>query len=184
MRPGTTIADDTVRNLADIFKRQPGVETPTMPPEVLALVREELGRDAPISAEGGGPAYCFPDSLSNWRGVIEITPANREVLRETFPGVHRYLESSPPCLVVLDAGVAVSVCFSARNGPRAAEAGVETREGFRGRGYGAAVTAAWGARIRAEGRIPLYSTWWGNTASQAVARRLDLRLFGTDATWD
>jgi predicted GNAT family acetyltransferase len=78
----------------------------------------------------------------------------------------------------------VSVCFSARNGPLAAEAGVETLADFRGQGHAAAVTAAWAAQIQAEGRIPIYSTWWGNDASQAVARRLGLRMFGSGATWD
>jgi predicted GNAT family acetyltransferase len=75
---------------------------------------------------------------------------------------------------------AVSLCFSARLTERAAEAGVETLEGYRGRGYAPAVVLAWAQAIRASGRVPLYSTSWDNRASQAVARKLGLVQYGVD----
>jgi len=53
-------------------------------------------------------------------------------------------------------------CFCARRSDAAAEAGLETAEAFRGRGFGPRVTAAWAWAIRATGRIPLYSTAWTN----------------------
>ena len=57
---------------------------------------------------------------------------------------------------------------------------MNTIEAFRGRGFAPAVVAAWAHTVRLEGRIPLYSTSWNNLASQSVARKLSLVLYGAD----
>lgn len=111
-----------------------------------------------------------------------MTAANVEVARDTYPWLAESLSGSRPCFAVLVDGAAVSLCFSSRNGAAAAEAGVDTLPGFRGRGFAVAVTAAWAAAIRDGGRTPLYSTAWANANSQGVARRLGLAMFGTDLT--
>ena len=61
-----------------------------------------------------------------------------------------------------------------------AEAASETAEAYRGRGYGAAATQTWAAAVFASGRQALYGTSWQNVASQGVARRLGLVLYGED----
>ena len=75
--------------------------------------------------------------------------------------------------IVID-GTAVSVCFSARSTTAASEAGVETLPEHRGRRHAGAVTAAWAAQVRRQGRIPLYSTSWTNHPSRRVAARMSL----------
>ena len=80
----------------------------------------------------------------------------------------------------MERGTPVSACFSSRTSAGASEAGVETLPEFRRRGYASAVTAAWARHVRAAGRVPLYSTSWDNLASQHVARRLGLLLYGAD----
>jgi predicted GNAT family acetyltransferase len=84
-----------------------------------------------------------------------------------------------PVIAVSKDGVPVSICFCARRSDLAAEAGVETAEAFRGLGLGPRVTAAWALAIRAEGRIPLYSTSWTNSASLSVARKLGLIAYAS-----
>ena len=65
---------------------------------------------------------------------------------------------------------------------QAAECGVWTHPDYRGRGYAAAVTAAWADILRARGRCPFYSTDAQNVSSQRVAARLRLRPIGW--TWN
>ena len=85
-----------------------------------------------------------------------------------------------PVMAIVENGYPVSVCFSARRSNVAAEAGVETAAGFRGRGFGPRVSAAWALAVRASGRIPLYSTDWSNEPSLALARKLSLVVYATD----
>ena len=112
-----------------------------------------------------------------------MTDENAGLVQETLPDLFRVLAARQPCFAVVQDGVAVSVCFSSRVGRQAAEAGVETLPDFRGRAYATAVTAAWGAAVRERGLIPLYSTSWDNLASQGVARRVGLIMFGADLSW-
>lgn len=86
-----------------------------------------------------------------------------------------------PVLAIIEDGYPVSVCFCARRSDSAAEAGVDTAQAFRGRGFAPRVTAAWALAIRATGRVPLYSTAWTNGASLAVARKLGLTAYAS--TW-
>lgn len=183
VRFGAGLPDDVVRHLGAMFERSPPSGAPATPPAALAAVREALTSHASVTAEESGPAYRFPVSLARSGEAVRLTDANRGLARDTYPWLHNEIGDWQPCFVVVRDGAVVSVCFSSRIGVAAAAAGVETLPGFRGHGYAAAVTAAWGVSVRAEGRIPLYGTAWDNVASQGVARRLGLIMFGTDATW-
>ena len=90
------------------------------------------------------------------------------------------MRRSRPLVARVVDGRAVAVCASVRITPRAHEAGGETAEAFRGRGYAREMVAAWARAVRAAGAAPLYSTSWRNAASRGVARALGLAPFGTD----
>jgi hypothetical protein len=183
VRFGTGVPDALVARLKEIVGRLPQVDDLHTPPATLTVMREALERDAPVTTEEGGPVYRFPASIVPQGEVVQLTEANLELVRDTYPSLREELADWWPCFAATQAGAAVSVCFSSRVGTQADAAGVDTLPAFRGRGYAAAVTAAWGAAIREAGRIPLYSTAWANLASQGVARRAGLILFGADMSW-
>jgi RimJ/RimL family protein N-acetyltransferase len=143
-------------------------------------------RDAPVHAGrydellGGavesGPAFVFPEQLERHADVVrveEFEPLRRRFRRDE-------LEGRAPIYAIVEDGVAVSFCHSARSSGEAAEAGVFTEPSHRGRGLAPRVTSAWAAAIRTSERVPIYSTSWLNEASLAVARKLGLHPFGCD----
>ena len=171
------VGDHLARELAAAAKIRSGDR---LAPEDPASYAALLERAAPIQHAEAGPAYCFPRELAEPVGVVRVTERNAEILR---PHLETWLDGTAPGLLtmaVVEDGHAVAVCSSVRITDVAREAGVETAPGFRGRGHAARVVAAWAVAVRRLGAIPLYSTSWGNTASQGVARKLGLRMFGAD----
>ena len=153
----------------------------SQPPRCLAALQATLAQDAPLTRTWSGPAWRFPDEISApEHEVIPVTTANDDLVRSRFPVLADDLPWRQPCLALLDDGRLASLCYCARNTPVAAEAGVDTLEEFRGRGYAPAVAAAWARAVRQEGRVPLYSTSWDNLASRSVARKLGLVMYGAD----
>jgi RimJ/RimL family protein N-acetyltransferase len=176
------LTPDLVHDLDAVIAREPVAADLRQPPACLAALHDALGRQAPIVSTWQGPAWRFPDAIASSPDVIAIQPSTPGPLEEHFPYTAAHLEHLQPCRAVVLNGTAVSVCSSVRLTAAAAEAGVDTVPAFRGRGYATAVTAAWALAIRASGRVPLYSTAWDNFASQGVARRLGLILYGADCS--
>jgi hypothetical protein len=183
LRFGEPVPASLVNEVTAIVGRQPAVNALPMPPSLLAELRETLSAQAPVTAEGGGPAYRFPDEIVVSPDVVEVTVDNLDLVRQTFPWLYQNLAGWGRCFAAVQGGAAVSICFSSRIGVQAMEAGLFTLPEFRGQGHAVAVTAAWGAAVRDAGRDPVYSTGWDNLASQAVARRVGLTMFGVDASW-
>lgn len=183
LRFGHAIPDALVRRITDVARETQDAWQLHRPPPVAATVRRLLQEHPPVTTEEAGPIYRFPRSVPCAGRAVQLTSNNVEVVRDTYPWLVTELEDWWPCCAVVRDGAAVSVCFSSRIGAGANEAGVDTRPAFRGRGFAAAATAAWCAAVRSAGRIPLYSTSWDNAASQAVARRLGLVMFGAELMW-
>ena len=150
--------------------------------ERLSALRDVLGTNEPRRTWtiATGPAYVFPTVMQQSAEVIAIEPGQESLLAEHFPFTATWLSERWPCYGIVVDGHAVSICYSARRTNAVAEAGVDTVEICRGRGYAALGTAAWATAIRAAGITPVYSTSDDNLASQAVARKLGLRLFCRD----
>lgn len=173
---------ETLRcQLDQLLAAEPVLATYEEPPGCRQALYTLLAEHEPVRHEEAGPAFTFPATIPDPLGVVSITGANSHLLLAHYRDVLADLDTSQPCVAVVDDdGQAVSVCFSARSTAQAAAAGVLTAPALRGRGYAAAVTAGWALAIRERGAIPLYSTAWDNHASRAVARRLGLTLYGAD----
>jgi RimJ/RimL family protein N-acetyltransferase len=175
------LPQDVVDRLAALLGAQPPLDSANpRQPLAFAALCETLARHAPLGDVEQGPAWRFPETIPAARDVVFIGPENRELLCKHYAYAADHLDAGWPVAAVIKEGVAVSICHSSRLTPDVAEAGVDTEEPFRGRGYARDVAAAWAAAVRQSGRIPLYSTSWDNLASQAVARKLGLGLYGVD----
>jgi hypothetical protein len=176
------LPENIIRELEGLALSEPISLNLREPPINGAAFMEILQAHGEIQQVWMGPAYCFPDTITiePSTNVVEMTPDNAELLQDSFPDVLSELEWSQPCVAVIEDGKAVAICCSVRMSAQAHEAGVETLEGYRRRGYATSVAAGWAIAVREGGRIPLYSTSWENIASQGVARKLGLVLYGVD----
>jgi len=177
------LPEETVRALDVLAAAEPVGDDVRAEPRNLGAFLTALGGDREGASVESGPTYRFPDELPHAAGIKHLTRDDLHLLRAMVWDLDytaRYFEERGPRMAVVEDGRVVSICYSARLTDRAAAAGVETLEAYRGRGYAPAVVTEWARAIRATGRIPLYSTSWDNRASQAVARRLQLVQYGTD----
>lgn len=128
-----------------------------------------------------GPAYLLTAfETARDPSVVAIDSTNAFLLRG---GLEDWIDDVPhrrPFFTMLEEGRAVAVCASVRITALAHEAGVATLPAYRRQGHATAVVSAWAAAVEAIGAIPLYSTAWENTSSQALARRFRPRLYGAD----
>lgn len=168
---------DLANELLGIVAEEPLQRDPRQPLVTIERLRAALGT---IEREWAGPAWWVPTDVASNAEVIATILHEPTPLWRDFPGWAADLPLVGPCIAVLEDGQAVAVCCSVRTSPHAAEAGVETLSSHRGRGLAGAVVVAWAAEVRRSGRLPLYSTSWDNAASQSVARRLSLRVYGVD----
>ena len=155
------------------------IEPHSAPRHTEAYVRL-LDSQAPVRKQRAGPAYHFTEYPEPSRPLLAITEANAELLRGGFEELVAEPPAYQPFVALLEEGRAVSVCRSVRITSAAHEAGVETLPEFRGKGYAKDVVAGWARLVRSMGSIPLYSTSWENTASQALAKKLRLVAYGAD----
>ena len=175
------VAELVVDALETLLRAEPVAADLAQPTRCLETLQAVLARDSPLAETWSGPAWRFPDDIPKFEhAIVPVTPENDDLVRAIFPILADDLPWRQPCLAIVNDGRLVSICYSSRNTDVAAEAGVDTIAEFRGRGYAPAIVAAWARAIRAEGRIPLYSTSWDNLASRFVARKLSLVLYGAD----
>jgi RimJ/RimL family protein N-acetyltransferase len=148
------------------------------PPRHLETFIRLLESESSVQNVSNGLAYQFIKYDSPTNGLTIVTEDNPEILQGGFEKLIEELTAWQPFVALVKENRAVSVCRSVRITPEAHEAGVETLPEFRGNGYAEKVVSEWARLVRDAGVIPLYSTSWENKASQAVARKLELKCYG------
>jgi RimJ/RimL family protein N-acetyltransferase len=177
------LADETWRVLDALASKEPVHDDLRGEPRHLDAFLAAPRADRERASIASGPAYRFPDAFPLPANVTRLTRSGLHVLHLMawdLEEAAREFERREPYVAVVENGATISLCHSARLTDQAAEAGVQTVEAYRGRGYASAVVAGWANTVRATGRIALYSTSWNNLASQGVARKLRLVQYGTD----
>jgi hypothetical protein len=188
---GARVPDRVAAELTAIVTAMGRVKDPAEQPRALEPCRQLLEADGHALRCTGGPSYVFSHApkVAAPGPIVRSVDASARALRHANPGNWHPVEWDElldgrlgPWTMILDGGRAVSICHTPHAvTERGAECGVWTDPAFRGRGYAAAVTAAWAALMRPSGRHLFYSTDAHNVSSQRVAERLRLRLIGW--TW-
>jgi len=166
--------------LTDAARALPAFNPDVPATDLAAPLLRLLEAHAPVVAVHQGPAFASTLPPFPSVGAAQIYPGNAGLLHPALATLAPELHRRRPCFAVMRGGAAVSVCYSARWTPEAAEAGVETADEFRGQGCAGLAVEAWSAAVRETKRRPFYSTSWENAASLAVARKLGLALVGED----
>jgi hypothetical protein len=174
------LPDGLVDQLDELCQSEPVCTDFTQKPVHYGAIRDRLQTHGPLGEEYRGPAYWIPKDRPPMANTVMISARNIGLVQQSFGFSDPIPAPRLPIIAVVENGRAVAVCFSSRTTPQASEAGVETLEEFRGKGYATAAVSAWAAAVRQAGRLPLYSTTWDNHASQAVARKLGMVCYGED----
>lgn len=188
---GAEVPAPIADQLEAAFARSALPRDPTEAPPALEGCARILETTAGALARGAGPSYLIPPGTAVASEVV-VERSDRPLpagLRAANPGNWDPVEWGElldgrlgPWTLVMAGAQAVSICHTpGAMTARAAECGVWTAPGFRGRGLAAATAAAWVPLVRAPGRWLYYSTDADNRSSQRVAERLGLRLLGW--TW-
>jgi hypothetical protein len=174
------VSAQRAHRLDALCAQEPVWDGSTRLPRLNVELEQALATDAPVTRIGAGPAWWFARAITPAVPPLAVTAANADLLRG---GLDAWLPDVPhrhPFMASIADGRAVSVCASVRITPVAHEAGVDTVVAHRRRGHAANAVAGWASAVQALGALALYSTSWENAASQGVAAKLGLLLYGAD----
>jgi hypothetical protein len=171
---------DLVIELKKLCHGEPEMNEISRTPEGQKEYIRLLEAHRPVKQVLSGPAYWVSKDVAPCVQPVEISETNADLLRGGFEDLLEDVPHRRPFMAMLEDDHAVSVCASVRITDAAHEAGVKTLPAYRQKGHATNVVAGWANAVRKISALPLYSTSWDNTASQNVAARLGLPMFGVD----
>ncbi len=139
----------------------------------LAHVRAELtGWAAPALATIHRLSTRAPEDAPPDSGVVVLTPPDGELVSRLPADMRREAPYATAMAVRLAEGSPVSVCQATAVTETFWDAGVETAEGHRRRGYASACFRTLAAYMAAAGKEPVWGAEEGNRGSMELARKL------------
>ena len=180
LRTRADVPETTLNTVEEMITREPSSSPLARQPRCGEAIISLLSRNAPVQRVWSGPAYCIdPAVLPESPDARRITGVDAALLG-TFPDWRDEVDERQPFVVTVAKGQAVSLCSSVRITRAAHAAGVETLPAARRSGMASQAVAEWARAVVELGAIPLYSTSWDNLASQGVAHKLRMTMFGVD----
>ena len=159
--------------LQSITNREPVLMLPNESPIYDKEYRQLLG-ESKISEDAG---FWLPEQPK--LKACLLTKDNIEPqMSHYFPWLPEELLDVPFCAAYLEDSQVVSICRSVRIILEAEEAGIETAELYRRKGYAFHTLAEWAEAVRRNGSIPLYSASTSNLASLGLAKKAGGIFFG------
>jgi GNAT superfamily N-acetyltransferase len=163
-------------------------------PRVISTLAERLGRTDADGEEGpapfkGGPSFVIPPDVVGPAVDLPIVASDESGMTRAASferpdnwGPDEWLDLTQGRIgewaMAIHEREPVSICHTPAATPEVAEAGVWTREDFRGRGLARATLVPWARRERNNKEVLFYSTWADNLGSLYVASKLRLRPLG------
>lgn len=131
-----------------------------------------------LDARGCSRDLCFyyPSDTVPKADCRLLTEADANVLADCFGEGKEEIAAAQPYAGCFSGGKIVSICRSVRKGI-GHEAGIETLDGYRRRGYAQAALNVWTSAVLRQGFIPLYSTEPENRASINLAQKAGYVLY-------
>ena len=184
------VDDRIAERIGEVAAQEPPWSDPAATPACLRKMVELLSDGQPAGASSA-LIYKIPNGLK-YQHPATIVRGDSEQGRQLLARIARhgmpdYMQTAgfkgvgdfwEPWCVALDGTDIASMAFAARLGVSGAEVGVYTFPKYRGKGFAAAVTAAWSSMPSLNQRALFYSTIKSNRSSQRVASRLGLHLIG------
>ncbi len=169
-------------DMLELASSEPAHTSPRTPPRFAGDYFEALAEDGPVERNYFGPAYWLPPEavVSPPTEARLLTEADREAVAPHFAWLLQDLRAGQPVYGVLLDGAVVAQCGCSRLTERAAEAGVEVAEAYRGNGFAKDCARGWAREMRDRGLLTLWGTTWENEASQAIAAAVGFEPYGTD----
>lgn len=189
------VRQDVDERLAKAILERLGAAPPWIdvaePPPGIGTICEDLRATTAVKAVTTSIIYALPNGGAavadaafachdDAAGAALVARLERDGMPEalTAAGFLSLDDFWAPWCVRLEGDEIAAIAIAARLGEAAAEIGVYTFPGFRGRGLAAALTARWSSLAALGGKTLFYSALTPNRSSHRVAERLGLRPIG------